>query len=287
MRAGVARSGPAGGEFRASFRRGAGAIGDALKPWSQLRLGRKTVAVVPEVPLSNNGSGIHLRVREPVPPLSVAPSKRRVLQPLPIAGALLVVLALIGYLTVYNQTTRRTPVLVAARNLPAGTVLRSADLRSAGLAGDRTVISGLVPAGELAVVLGRRLAAPVAAGLPLARGVLAAATGGASAFTVVVPVQHALGGALHPGDRVTVLATFQAAAGGARTRAVARGLEVLAVGQPPSGLDQPTATIPITLALPSPSLASALALAVEAGKIDLLRDGARAGAPIPPVSVEG
>ena len=116
---------------------------------------------------------------------------------------------------------------------------------------------------------------------------LAAPTRVPSAFTVVVPVLHALGGSLHPGDRVSVLATFQAAAGGAQTRAIARDLQVLAVGQTPRGFDQASATIPVTLALPDPSLASALALAEEAGKIDLLRQGAGAGAPIPPVSVGG
>jgi len=260
-----------------------------LKPWSQLRLGRKAPeTLIAELPLSSNGGGTRLRLREPpAAPAAAPPSRRRLVQPLPVAGVLLVLVALVGYLAVYSQTTRRTPVLVAARSLPAGTVLRAADLRSAGLAGDTTVIGSLVPSSLLAQVLGRRLAAPVLAGLPLARSALAAPGVLPSAFTVVVPVLHALGGGLRPGDRVSVLATFQAAAGGARTRAIARDLEVLAVGQPPSGLDQTAATIPVTLALPDPSLASALALADEAGKIDLLREGTRAGAQIPPVSVRG
>jgi pilus assembly protein CpaB len=286
----VARSGRVGGEVRASFWRGPSAIGEALKPWSQLRRGRRTPeGAIAELPFSSNGSATRPRLREPVvaaPTLAPA-SKRRVLQPLPVAGALLVLVALVGYLAVYSQTTRRTSVLVAARNLPAGTELRATDLRSTGLAGDRAVIGALLPSRQLALVLGRRLATSVPAGMPLARSVLAAPTRVPSAFTVVVPVLHALGGALHPGDRVSVLATFQAAAGGAQTRAIARDLQVLAVGQAPGGLDQASATIPVTLALPNPSLASALALAEEAGKIDLLREGAGAGAPIPPVSVGG
>jgi Flp pilus assembly protein CpaB len=286
---GVARSGRAGGEVRASFWRGPVAIGEALKSWSELRLGRKAPEVaIAELPLSGNGSGTRLRLREPVAaPALASAAKRRVLQPLPVAGVLLVLVALVGYLAVYSQTTRRTSVLVAARSLPAGSVLRAADLRSTGLAGDRAVIGALLPSRELALALGRRLATPVPAGMPLARSVLAAPTPVPSAFTVVVPVLHALGGALHPGDRVSVLATFQAAAGGAQTRAVARDLQVLAVGQAPSGLYQASATIPVTLALPNPSLASALALAEEAGKIDLLREGAGAGAPIPSVSAGG
>lgn len=260
-----------------------------MKPWSQLRLGRNSPAgVVPELPLSSDGDGAPLRLREPrVGPLPTPRRKSRLLQPLPLAGVVLVLLAVVGYLAVYNQTSRRTAVLVAARDLPAGTVLHAGDLRSAGLAGDRHVLSSVVPSRQLNVVVGRRLASPVPAGLPLSRSVLATRTTVPAAFTVAVPVLHALGGGLRPGDRVTVLATFQAAAGGAHTRAIARGLEVLAVGQPPTGIDQSSATVPVTLALPDPSMASQLALASEAGKIDLLREGTRAGAPIPPARVGG
>ena len=103
-------------------------------------------------------------------------------------------------------------------------------------------------------------------------------------MTLAVPVQHALGGQLAPGDRVTVLATYTNATGQAQTRAVARNLEVLAVGTA-SGFNANTETIPVTVALPNPSVASALALANEAGKLDLLREtGGGAGAPIPTAS---
>lgn len=259
-----------------------------MKPWPQFRLARKAPPEgVVELPLSGNGAGLRLPLREPVSGRPARPRHRLLLRPLPAVGIVLVLVATVGYLAVYAQTSRRTPLLVAARNLPAGTVLRAGDLRSAGLAGDRIVLDAAVPAGQLGRVLGRRLASAVPAGLPLARSALAAPTAAPAALTVAVPVLHALGGELRPGDRVTVLATFARAAGGAQTQAIARGLEVLAVGQPPSGLEQPSATIGVTLALPDPSLASRLVLASEAGKIDLLREGAGAGAPIPSASVGG
>jgi Flp pilus assembly protein CpaB len=260
-----------------------------VKPWSQVRLGRRSPAsVVPELPLRRDGQGPPLQLREPAAGAHLRlRGRRRLPRPLPVVGVLLVLLALVGYLAVYNQSTRRTSLLVAARDLPAGTVLHAGDLRSAGLAGDRQVLAAAVPSGQLDLVLGRRLASAVSAGSPLPRVALAAGAGVPSAITVAVPVLHALGGQLRPGDRVTVLATFERAAGGAQTRAVARGREVLAVGQPPSGFEQASATIPVTLALPDPSLASQLALASEAGKIDLLREGRRAGASIPPASVGG
>jgi len=259
-----------------------------LKPWSQLRLGRKPPDEgVVEFPLSGNGAGLHVRLREPSEARRARERKHSFLQPLPVAGIALVLVALVGYLAVYSQATRRTAVLVAARDLPAGTVLRSSDLRSAGIAGDRGVIAALVPARQLELVAGSRLTTAVPAGSPLPRSAVGARGTAPAAFTVAVPVLHALGGDLRPGDRVTVLATYQAPAGGAQTRAVARHLEVLAVGQAPSGFDRTSATIPVTLALPDPSVASALALAGEAGKIDLLRDGARVAAPIPAASVGG
>jgi Flp pilus assembly protein CpaB len=103
-------------------------------------------------------------------------------------------------------------------------------------------------------------------------------------MTLAVLVQHALGGQLAPGDRVTVLATYTSATGQAQTRAVARNLEVISVGTV-SGFNASAETIPVTVSLPNPSVASALALANEAGKLDLLREsGAGAGAPIPNAS---
>ena len=96
-----------------------------------------------------------------------------------------------------------------------------------------------------------------------------------------------LGGSLRPGDRVTVLATFQNGTG-AQARAIARGLRVLTVGRAPAGLDTTTASIAVTVALTDPSAAAALALANSEGKIDLLREGEKGStAPIPSASAQG
>jgi Flp pilus assembly protein CpaB len=213
--------------------------------------------------------------------------QHRLAQPLPLAAVLLILLALIGYWSVYNQTTRRTQVLVAAHALPAGRVLRPSDLTSSGLAGNKQVLATFLPAANESLLVGRALKTPVAAGAPIPQTALESARGGSDSFTLAVPSMHALAGQLAPGDRVTVLATYTGTNGQAQTRAVARNLEVLAVGSA-SGFAANTQTIPITVALPDPSLASALALANEAGKLDLLREsGARAGAPIPTASAPG
>jgi Flp pilus assembly protein CpaB len=210
--------------------------------------------------------------------------QHRLLQPLPLAALLLILLALIGYWSVYSRTTRRTQVLVAAHALPAGRVLRASDLTQSGLAGSSQLLATLMSASEQGLLVGRSLKEPVAAGAPIPAAALARARGGADSMTLAVPVQHALGGQLAPGDRVTVLATYTSTTGQAQTRAIARNLEVLSVGSV-SGFNANAATIPVTVALPNPSVASALALANEAGKLDLLREsGSGAGAPIPNAS---
>ena len=117
-----------------------------------------------------------------------------------------------------------------------------------------------------------------------AEAIVTGVGGGPAAFTLAVGEIHALGGDLLPGDRVSVLATFTSPSGTASSRVVARGLVVLAVGQPPAGLDPASATIPVTVALPDPAVATELALANNVGRLDLLRDGADAAAPIPTVT---
>ena len=210
--------------------------------------------------------------------------QHRLLQPLPLAALLLILVALIGYWSVYSRTTHRTQLLVAAHALPAGAVLRTSDLTHSGLAGSSQLLATFLPASEQSLLIGRSLKQPVAAGAPIPAAALATARGGADSMTLAVPVQHALGGQLAPGDRVTVLATYTSATGQAQTRAIARNLQVLAVGSA-SGFNASAETIPVTVALPNPSVASALALANEAGKLDLLREaGAGASAPIPPAS---
>jgi Flp pilus assembly protein CpaB len=215
------------------------------------------------------------------------PGATRLLQPLPLVGIVLVLIALVGYWSVYRATTNRTPVLVAVHDLAAGTALQPGDLRAVELAGDGDFMAGVVSEGELDDVLGSRLGVSVESGLPLPRGALGEAAPAPPALTLAVAALHAVGGTLRPGDRVTVLATFGSGTGQAEARAIARGLEVLAVGGAPEALDRTSATIPVTVAVRQSSLASVLALANAEGKIDLLREGSERNAdPIPPARAE-
>jgi Flp pilus assembly protein CpaB len=206
----------------------------------------------------------------------------RLLQPLVLVGALLVLIAFVVVLGVYASATSRQRVLVAARPLSAGTLVAESDLRSVGIAASGEVLGTLVTPRDLSAVVGHRLSVPIASGAPLPRTALAPLAAGSSSFTLVVPFGHALGGNLHPGDRVTVLATFGTDASSAQARAIARDLVVLDVGRSSSVGDPNTAVIPVTVELPDASLATELALANSTAKIDLLREPARGtSAPIP------
>ena len=213
---------------------------------------------------------------------------RRLAQPLPLVGIALLVIAAVGYLAVAaGSRTHSSEVVVAARSLPAGARLTVRDLRLVKLSADQRLLGELVPASAESTLLGRRLAAPAFAGLPIGRASLAVAGGGPAAFTLTVPALHALGGTLSVGDRVSVLATFTSQTGSATARVLARHLVVLSVGQPPTGVDASSTTVPVTVALPNPSIASELALANSNGKIDLLRDGSNTTAAIPAATATG
>ncbi len=127
-------------------------------------------------------------------------------------------------------------VTVAARDLPAGTVLAPADLRRVGFA------PGSVPAGASYDAVGRTLAAPLRAGEPVTdvRVVGPALTEGYPGLTAV-PVRlpdAGMAGLLRVGD-VVDLVSADPQGGGASV--VATGVPVLAVpasapGTDPSGL---------------------------------------------------
>jgi hypothetical protein len=104
-------------------------------------------------------------------------------------------------------------------------------------------------------------------------------------MTLAIPEFDVSGATLQAGDSVTVLATFGAGSGDATTRPIARDLQVVSIGEAPPNADASTTTVPVTLSVTNPSMASALALANEDAKLDLLLEGAGASsAPIPQAS---
>lgn len=211
----------------------------------------------------------------------VVPSRLR--RPLPLVGVCLVLLSLLGFWSVYRETTGRTPVLVAARHLNAGHTLAAADVRAVEVAGERSLLDVLVPEALVGEVVGRRLSVALPAGVPISRPLFAAAAATPPSIVLAVPSAQASG--LAAGDRVTVLATFGRGTGSAHARVVARGLVVLAVARVADLVDPTGSLVPVTVALNELADATAVALASSEAALTLLRDGSRRSTvTIPPAS---
>ncbi len=136
-------------------------------------------------------------------------------------------------------------VTVAARDLPAGAVLTTADLSTERLP------AGGVPDDLAATAVGRVLAAPVTRGEPLtAVRLVGPGLARAQAGQAVLPVRLSDAGVaalLRPGDEVDLMATDPASGA---TRVLADGVTVLAVPEevePPSGRATPGALVVVGL----------------------------------------
>lgn len=169
-------------------------------------------------------------------------------------------------------------VAVAARDLPAGSVLTEGDVRLVKWPADA------LPAGyarTAAEVVGRGLVTPLRANEPLMEGKLASKEAGGG-LAILIPegmravsvrVDEVIGvaGFVTPGTRVDVLATLPAASDrAAGTRLVLQNVQVLASGQSLAVErdGKPQAAAVITL-LVLPDQAEVLTLASAEGRIQL------------------
>jgi Flp pilus assembly protein CpaB len=158
-------------------------------------------------------------------------------------------------------------VIVATRDLPAGTALAAADVRSAELP------AGMVPGGALTAAhqaTGRLLAAPVRRGETLLDVRLAGPQllAGLPGGLLAVPVRVADGASvalLSAGDRVDVLAAGTAAGGPAYATVVAVDAAVLAV---PTAVDAGGEGALVVLAT-TPSVAARLASAAVSSRLSI------------------
>jgi Flp pilus assembly protein CpaB len=150
----------------------------------------------------------------------------------PLAAVLTAVAVVTGLRAAAAPPPDRVLVLVAARDLPAGVVLRAGDLAEASFA------PGSVPAGVAAGAAGRVLAAPLRRGEPvtdvrLVGPALTDAYPGLTAVPVRLP-DPAMAGLLRVGDRVDLVAA-DPQQGGAEV--IAEDVPVLAipVAEPDTG----------------------------------------------------
>jgi Flp pilus assembly protein CpaB len=126
-----------------------------------------------------------------------------------LLGVALVAASLAGGLIFWGSTRQTVPVLVAARELPAGHVIKADDLAISQVRLDGRLSSLAAPDAERRRVVGRTTGTPIHTGEmviwpDLATGPLIGPTEAA----VTVPVKpEAVYGGLRPGDAVAVIAT--------------------------------------------------------------------------------
>lgn len=181
------------------------------------------------------------------------------------------------------ETSATRPVVVAARDLAAGTILQPPDIRVVQWPAD--LASATYP-GDAAAVVGRGLVTQVSADEPLLETKLAS-RGKGGGLPVIIPegmravsvkVDEVIGvaGFVLPGTRVDVLATFGVGGKGedAVTRVILQNAEALAAGQTtqPDAQGKPQ-TVPVITLLVSPEEAEDLTLAATQGQIQLALRG--------------
>lgn len=184
-----------------------------------------------------------------------------------VVGLLLFVVGILATSGLIRQAQERTPVLVATQALQPGHTVEVGDLRVAEVGLSPGVAS--LSASELDAVVGRVVTAPVEAGQVMTPGAMSSGpplAAGEVAISVGVAPQHAAGGSLQAGDRVTLLATEDPDRPTARTSELLSDVEVITVQQEQGPAADPLLTV--TLAIASDD-AAAVAQAANSGVLDL------------------
>lgn len=203
-----------------------------------------------------------------------APVARRVERPgwlnlRTVLGVVLLVVAFVAGRAALEGADDTVAVWVAAHDLPQGEVLGASDLEVSKVRLPAAVMDGYETASRS--LQGRTLTRAVRAGelIPVDAAV-GSSSSTSSVMTVPVAPEHAVGGALNPGDRVDVLATFDAGQPGARTVVVSRGLQVQQVVASSGLISGGDSMIGITVSVP-PQDVSRLAFALRSADIDVVK----------------
>jgi Flp pilus assembly protein CpaB len=127
-----------------------------------------------------------------------------------LAGILVTLVAFGASLAYWTSSSTQRGVVIATRELPAGAALSASDLTVTQLHADDAVYEAAIPADELEALVGRQLTEPIHPQQILARAQVAATSQLAPdqlAYTIPARPDAAVGGRLHVGDAVRVLAT--------------------------------------------------------------------------------
>jgi Flp pilus assembly protein CpaB len=182
-----------------------------------------------------------------------------------LAGALGVLLTL----SVLRAADNTRPMLAAARDIPAGTVIDAHALRTTSVHVDASVQSTLFDGATLDSLRGQVAVEHIATGALLTRNAVRDATerDAPRAMSFPIPRSRAVGGALVVGDRVDVLSVHRTTG---RSGYVATDVQVVAFSTRGSGPLQGSDDASVTVAIDAES-AARIASALEVGTITLVR----------------
>lgn len=125
-----------------------------------------------------------------------------------VVGVVLMVVAIAGTSGLVQKAQNRTPVLVAAKTVQPGEIIKSSDLRTASMSVPAGVAS--VAGSSLSGIVGQVAAEPLWPGKLLSPQSVAKSSSlpaGYVAMSVALKPDRAAGGALRSGDRVAVIAS--------------------------------------------------------------------------------
>lgn len=181
--------------------------------------------------------------------------------------ALAVILAFVLNLLVLNDRNATTLVAVADRPLPAGTTLDAGDVRLVPVDSSFEGLDGLLTETEIGDMEGWVLARTLGEGsLVDSTALMAPETAtGMRTMSLPVSVEHAVGGAVVPGDRVDVISVDDGVAS-----YVAADLVVVSVAEPSGGGIGGTGGFHIVVSVDADQ-ALRLAEAMESGSVEVLR----------------
>jgi len=205
--------------------------------------------------------------------LSIPPVRARgVLSRVPPSLAVAVVAGLLAMVTFLVATGTRsgTQVAVAGADVPAGQPLERSGLRYVDVNASPQVLSTLVSVGDLGALRGYVATHTIRAGTVISRSDLTPPAAAAAQRSMSFPIdtEHAVGGALRPGDVVDVIDGAPESATGPVY--VLTGAEVLAVGRQSTGALSGGSKYSLTVAVDADS-GLGLAAAVAHGKVEVVR----------------
>lgn len=148
-------------------------------------------------------------------------------------GLFLLLVATGGSLSFWSASSHTRPVLVAARDLPAGTTLDASDIAVARVRVDDAIYQAAVPAEQMSSVVGKALADPLHAQQLLVRAQISNQPPlGTDQLAIAIGVSEetAVGGQLRPGDAVQVLLTTDEDTPAAQTTVVLPRATIYDVG---------------------------------------------------------